>query len=173
MYLEISSRQSGKTSRLIEQAKNFAEELCRLHGLNDINEKVIIICHNQDMKKYIIDKLRGVEIFALKVYDDRGIHYHYRSIFDCIKVFTQREIAATIIGDETKNNFLTKNGVTFTVEYYKILYDEFAFYDNNDLPINNDCYFYTTPAKSYSPQELMNCNDFFCQVLRQNNFKYI
>ena len=147
MYLEISSRQSGKSYRLMTAVRQFLSK--------DRKNVAIIITPRVEIGKFL--KNLGFKYLDMFKYQDR------------MKFFSGEQIRSELFHREMID-FSSKNKRVF-VDEFDFIGDEL-----HGLPFLSivDGYFVTTSKRTRSLEEIIdkNSQDFMCNLLYINQYKY-
>jgi len=137
MYVEISGRQSGKTTRLADHASDTL-----INNINDRDFKIAVVGHNDVSSKRIHGVI--IEKFLHKIYN-MGFE-GYRNICDTLEI--QFPMCYNII-DRIGKKIIVKTDMSRQrgggLYINKFYVDEFAF-NMGELTINTDTYYCTTPT---------------------------
>ena len=138
MYVEISGRQTGKTTRLVDHA---SDEL--INNINDRNFKIAIVSHSEQSGERIRTMI--VERFLDKV--NNMVHEDYRNIHDILETNSRGNITRLM------DKIVTQQMMEHPMGGYinKFYVDEFSFIDNQNtqtwslLRLDDNAYYCTTP----------------------------
>jgi hypothetical protein len=172
MYLEISARQTGKTSRLVEAAAQ-----CFMEELNNNTQKhIVLVGHNHQNAREIDFRVRALIQESVNIRNKELINValkerlHYTT--DLRKyVENSSRFRGTTHGDLYSKDWLNN---------WKVFYDEFDFIEvkpGHPIYIANDGYYCTTAKKTRTLDDLvqhaMGKPDALLDLLRANNGKHV
>ena len=164
MYIEISPRQSGKTTRIIQEVIRSRQD----YKQSDIS--FIVTC-NKGLKERIFEKIKLalVDIYNCEIVID---HTFSTIEFSNSGVLYNNSISVFDVKEYFEFCDLSKKS--------KVYLDEFDFFgndltqENKDyfLSISDNLYCYTTPSKTRTISEIFdeNSKDLFCKLLQENNW---
>jgi hypothetical protein len=158
--LELSPRQTGKSTRLLEAVKKWLDE--------DKNHNAIVISANLQSSKTLQKQFELLFNINLKSLD--SVVYEN----DEIKIIKKEKIKRLefISNTEFSNNENHIKFAFFLSEYHKLFYDEFDLYINNII-LNKEYYYSSTPLKLRELSNENMKNDKLLNLIKIHNWKII
>jgi hypothetical protein len=158
MYVEISGRQTGKTTRLVDHA---SDEL--INNIHDSHYRIGIVGHNTRSSEHIRDLI--IERFLTKINEMN--HDYYRGILHRLEHENPNGCAVSSL----MRKIVIKRDMDQLVGYgsiSKFYVDEFAFRDTMDSPLRllGNAYYCTTPNSNddFTNGLINYCNEYWVEI---------